>query len=437
MDDIRLRHLLTEATAGEPALGPVVERAVRAGLRVRRLRRVAGAAGSVAAVVLVAMIPSLGRAVAPPRPGLSQHQLARHQLGPSPAGRLFVASQLGMFTVTLPSGKVGPLMTDHYDPNGSSQYFLPYRDTVYDYDSAAQLVDVFNAATGKLAKSIRLGKTEYNAPYGTDPMAITPDGRMLYLPDVETASIIPVNTVTGSAGKPIPVGSAPVAVVMSPDGSTAYALGISGTVTAISTVAGTAGKPINLHQPGYAQSESSLNSQPIVISPDGSTLYVLYMGPDLLLPVHTATDKVGRPIKLGREQFGAAGIAFSPDGSTAYVANGNAIVPVQVATGQAGSPIPVNYCSSIVVAPDGKSAYALGEGQPGSLTRVSLVTGKAGPQVPAMGQPLLSMTMSPDGSTIYVSRNHALVVVSTTTSRQERLIRLPAADYAYVVEYGQ
>jgi DNA-binding beta-propeller fold protein YncE len=436
MDDTRLRHLLTEATEGEPALGAVVERAMRAGLRIRRRRRVAGAAGSVAAVVLVAMIPSLGRAVAPPRPGLSQHQPARHQLVPSPAGRLFVASQLGMFTVTLPSGQVGPLMTDHYAPAGGSQYFLPYRDTVYDYDSAARLIDVFNAATGKLAKSIRLGKTEYGAPYGTDPMAITPDGRILYVPDDETASIIPVNTVTGSAGKPIPVGSAPVAVVMSPDGSTAYALGDSGTVTAISTATGTAGKPIYLHQPGYAQSESSLNSQPIVISPDGSTLYMLYVGPDLLLPVHTATGKAGAPIKLGSEQFGALGIAFSPDGSTAYVANGNTIVPVQVATGQAGSPISVS-CSSIVVAPDGKSAYALDESQPGSLTRVNLVTGKAGPQVPAMGQPLLSMTMSPDGSTIYVSRNHALVVVSTTTSRQERLIRLPVADYAYVVEYGQ
>ena len=48
------------------------------------------------------------------------------------------------------------------------------------------------------------------------------------------------------------------------------------------------------------------------------------------------------------------------------------IVPVQVATGRAGTPISVNYCSSIVVAPDGKSAYALGEGQPGSLTRVSV-----------------------------------------------------------------
>jgi DNA-binding beta-propeller fold protein YncE len=197
-----------------------------------------------------------------------------------------------------------------------------------------------------------------------------------------------------------------------------------------------AGKLINLHQPGYAQSESSLNSQPIVISPDGSTLYVLYFGPDLLLPVHTATGEVGPPIKLGGKQFGPDGITFSPNGSIAYVANGNGIVPVRVATGQAGSPIPV-YCTSIVVAPDGKIAYALGASQPGSLTRVSLVTGKAGPQVPAMGQPLLSMTMSPDGSTIYVSRNHALVVVSAATSRQERLIRLPVADYAYVVEYGQ
>jgi S1-C subfamily serine protease len=61
MDETRLRSLLDRAVADEPPLGPVAEKALRAGIKVRR-RRILAAAGILAAIALIAAaIPVVAR----------------------------------------------------------------------------------------------------------------------------------------------------------------------------------------------------------------------------------------------------------------------------------------------------------------------------------------------------------------------------------------
>ncbi|HLK00457.1 MAG TPA: hypothetical protein VKU39_11190, partial [Streptosporangiaceae bacterium] len=74
MDEEQLRHMLTEATAYEPPLGAVVDRAVHAGIRMRRRRRVMTIAGSTAAVAVVALVPALARVASPPLRPAVPHQ---------------------------------------------------------------------------------------------------------------------------------------------------------------------------------------------------------------------------------------------------------------------------------------------------------------------------------------------------------------------------
>jgi len=60
-----------------------------------------------------------------------------------------------------------------------------------------------------------------------------------------SGTVVPIATATNTAGTPIPVGRAPSAIAITPDGTTAYVANfLSGTVTPIDIATNTAGAPI-------------------------------------------------------------------------------------------------------------------------------------------------------------------------------------------------
>lgn len=67
-------------------------------------------------------------------------------------------------------------------------------------------------------------------------------------------------------------------------------------------------------------------------------MYVV--APSGVIPVATATNSLGRPIKIGAIP---AAIAIAPDGKTAYIADGNhrTVIPVSTATNTPGKPIKI------------------------------------------------------------------------------------------------
>jgi hypothetical protein len=80
-DEVMLYRMLDQAAANEPPIGPVVERAVVAGRRIRRRRRIAGALGCFALVAVAGgLIPVLG---GPRSPGLSATSGSRTVSAPS------------------------------------------------------------------------------------------------------------------------------------------------------------------------------------------------------------------------------------------------------------------------------------------------------------------------------------------------------------------
>src|SRR5262249_25667749 len=68
MDETRLRELLDDALADEPPMGPVAQRALRAGLRIRRRRRTLTAAGGAAAVAAISVGIATATAIPTPQP---------------------------------------------------------------------------------------------------------------------------------------------------------------------------------------------------------------------------------------------------------------------------------------------------------------------------------------------------------------------------------
>jgi DNA-binding beta-propeller fold protein YncE len=183
-------------------------------------------------------------------------------------------------------------------------------------------------------------------------LAMAADGRTVYVANPGGDTITPISTATREAGQPIVVGPSPDAMAVSPDGRTVLVLTSSG-VTPVDAVTNRAGEPVAI-QGAYA----------VAVAPGGGTAYALAM-PDpnsqqgFVVPVHIRVSTAGTPIKVG---LTPVQIAFTPDGTMAYIANyasGN-VTPIRLADGRAGPPIPAGQTPTrLAVSPDGTTVYVL------------------------------------------------------------------------------
>ena len=131
-------------------------------------------------------------------------------------------------------------------------------------------------------------------------------------------------------GPPVRVRGYPLALAVTPDGRTVYAVSwLAGTVTPITVGTNRAGPPVRT------------GSYPVAITmaPGGRTAYVVNFGSNTVTPVSTSTNTAGRPIPAGQAP---SSIAITPDGRTGYVADGDTdvLTPIRLATGTPGTADP-------------------------------------------------------------------------------------------------
>lgn len=307
------------------------------------------------------------------------------------------------------------------------------------------------APTGYVTNSGSGDVTPFNAVTGSpgDPISITgspgaiviaPNGKTAYI--ASTAGVTPVSTTTSTAGRLIPLKNGAASMVITPNGKSLYVTSHNpsttrNTVTPISTATGKAGKPITF-TPGVGSSPS-----PLVVTPDGKTLYVA-SALGAVTPVNVLTGHAGKPIAFGfKDPSGIAHLAITPDGRTVYAfgsAVGKAVktvTPICTATGKAGRPVRVGQGpEAIVFSPDSKMAYvaSTGEGLNGRLagatvTPIRTTTGKTG-QVIRLGPTATDVYMAimPNGRKIYVSalwRDTSISgqVISISTATRKILAR--------------
>lgn len=263
------------------------------------------------------------------------------------------------------------------DGDGAQMAITPDGKTLYVAmlsTSGSSYVIPIATATNRPGKPIRVATA-------ATAIVVAPDGNTVYVigqaltalgkppsagqPDIK---VTPIATATNRAGKPIVVGKGYLGldsqVAMTPDGQTLYILdGNPYGVIAFSTAANRPGKLISL---------GNVVPQSIAITPDGSTAYVIstplgnapgkpviVTGPGglpectgttgIVTPIATATNTVGKPIKVG---CGPTSIAITPDGKTVYVGSqSGTVTPIATATGQPGKPIDIEYPVAIVITP--------------------------------------------------------------------------------------
>jgi DNA-binding beta-propeller fold protein YncE len=157
-------------------------------------------------------------------------------------------------------------------------------------------------------------------------------------------TVTPIRAASNRAGRPIRVGPGPALIAVSPDGQTAYVVGHGGmlredaapvTLTAIRTATNRPGRAYVLATP-HSDSQQGF-----------------------VVPVDIRAGIAGTPIKVGLNPIQ---IAFTPDGTMAYVANhaSQSVTPIRLTDGRAGPAIAAGKIpAGLAVSPDGTTVYVL------------------------------------------------------------------------------
>ena len=148
-------------------------------------------------------------------------------------------------------------------------------------------VTIISIDSGKTVASIKIGRY----PRG---IAITQDSRYAYVAEMGGSHIHRID-LTDFSKTLIPIGANPRAVVISPDGSKLYVtMNVSGRVQAWDLVAGKSIKSV----------KTGLAARSLDISSDGSALFVVNFNSDTVSKVRTSDMKVLQTIKVCNEPIG-------------------------------------------------------------------------------------------------------------------------------------
>jgi hyaluronoglucosaminidase len=433
MDNRQWREFM-DAAMGVPP-GRVTVAAVRR--RVIRRRVMGGVAGAAAVAVIAAAVPvgigALGRGpAAGPMAVSTVYVLSDYVRSGAIQGTLTPIS-----TATNTPGRPIPLGPD---PDGAQlMATAPDGKTIY-VAAGLNTVTPVSTVTNTAGKPIPVGLQQ---PY---QILITPDGKTAYvLGDSQTQTLTPIATATNTPGKTIKV-ERPQLMAMTPNGKTLYVIAFPHpTKTAngpaymipISTATNTPGKPIRI---GMYTPQS-----PLVMSPDGKTAYVvgMTMGSVLrtdVIPFATATSTLGRTIGSGQVAWA---LAITPDGKTLYLSTDNAdgVIPYATATSTLGKLIKIPGAGSMVITPDGSTAYISSPGPtrgpkgtcagPGQVTPISTATNVPGPPIP-VGCLDYYLAISHDGKTVWVGGGDTVTPISTATNTPGKPIKIIGASIAAI-----
>jgi YVTN family beta-propeller protein len=257
-------------------------------------------------------------------------------------------------------------------------------------------------------------------PLQSSHMVLTPDGKFAYVSmevsnqGVPGNSVEVVSTVSHAVVATVTVGSTPTALGVTPDGKSVYvansgwsAVWVIGTDTNTITATIATGNTPNS----------------IAVAPDGAFVWVTHYLDNSISVIDNATHTVATTVALpGRPQ----NIVISADGKRAYVSNGNAVSVIDTATRAVLNTIPfASQAGGIAVTPDGRFVYVTsGNFFVGyAISVIDTASNAVVATIPDTegGNPA-PLSMSPDGSRLYVSNSNysnsasSVSVFSTATN---------------------
>jgi len=242
--------------------------------------------------------------------------------------------------------------------------------------------------------------------------------RVGYVCNRQDQTVTPINLSTNTSETPISVDSRPFYIAITPDGHTAYVTcPLDDQVIPIDLITNTPEPPIVITSSSQSPStlhinrvtqkldtlESTGSSGPtgIAITPDGTTAYVANVFDNSVAAINLKTKTLAAVIPIDETPIA---IAITPDGRIAYVANAdtNDVIPIDIATNTLGLRIPVGKGPiSLAITPDGRTLYVVNKDS-NNITPIDVATNT--PRMPiSVGDKPLSIAITPDGQLAYVA----------------------------------
>lgn len=212
-------------------------------------------------------------------------------------------------------------------------------------------------------------------------VAVSPDGSTAYVTSVVVANntgfVIPVRVSDLFNSTPIQVGSNPWPIVVSPNGTTVYVGNRdSNTVSIIDTGSGSVVKTVYV----------GIDPLALAASPEGDDLYVADRGSDLVSDISTGSQAVVKGINVGD---GPQGIAVTKNGKFVVTANFNdaTLSVIDRASGKVVTFAVGGRPFGIAVGRDSNTAYVVNGDSSNTVSIVDLAASKVVGSVKLPGQP--------------------------------------------------
>ena len=250
---------------------------------------------------------------------------------------------------------------------------------------------------------------------------------------IDTSTLLPVTN--------IPVGSGPLDLAISPDGTQVYVGNNSGNdISAIDTASSTVVATIPLPSSPYG----------LKFTPDGTSVYVATGASQSVLVIDTTSQSVVATVPVAGNPTGVS-MALTSNGTFAYVSSNSSPGTVSViAVGASPTVVQTinvgDFPHSVVVAPNSSLAYVANGGS-NTVSVISVATNTVTATIPAGTNPF-AVTFTPDSSTAYVANvgSNTISVVDTATSsvlstvggfdEPHVLAHTPDGSSIYVTNFG-
>jgi uncharacterized protein (TIGR03437 family) len=236
-----------------------------------------------------------------------------------------------------------------------------------------------------------------------------------YIPNYQDNTVSVINTITDTVVETIRVGSVPLGVAITPDGSKAYITNNGDpSVSVINTGANTVAITITTNSssnpppPGYLSSPRG-----IAITPDGTRVYVANASNGILV-IDTLTNSVVAAFPTGCDAYD---VAITPDDTQAYVTNNcdNTVSVVNIASNPNKIVATISVGRSpqgVDIAPDDKHAYVANWAD--STVSVIDTTTHSVTTIAGFANPV-TVAVAPDGSRAYVVGGYDGIMLINTT----------------------
>jgi YVTN family beta-propeller protein len=290
-------------------------------------------------------------------------------------------------------------------------------------------VAVVNAGPAQLAmQSLTGGASTRTVTLPGAPNAIleTPDRSKAFLLDTNHGDVIPVDLVSGTLGKSIPVGKLPVDEQISADGTTLYVTdNLGGTVIPINTATDRLepAQPLSRGVAYYVPSPTGSGALVGADTPPGQPGVIYFYNP---------STGNGAPVEVGSNPAQSA--FYSSDGKTVWIiepgANSHpgALIPVDVATHKSGTAIALGIAPTAYGLTPNRQTVVITNRSSSTLSIVDLVKRAVVATVPLAGTPT-GVAIDATGSIAWVAAtlNHELIPVHLQSHVAAAAVSLPNA----------